>query len=88
MNLNRVVARCSGSIYSHLQSKGIPPCCVGDTVCGNECVRYQGPTNSSYLCDGSIRLAFDVNTDFKFLEWPILSCPFWILVGFDRAASI
>jgi len=57
-------------------------------VCCNEFVGYQGTANGTCICEGSGGLAIDVDSEFKYLEWPILRRAYSSILGPDRAAAM
>ena len=76
------------SFTRHLEDDGILPSCVGDVVCCNGFVGYQGTTNGSCICESSGGLAIDVDSEIESLLWPVLRRAYCSLVGSDRGAAI
>jgi len=83
------LVRCSYlSVGSLHYRDGLLPSCVGDVMCCNEFVGYQGTANGSCICEGPGGLAINVDSEFECLEWRVLRCAYCSLVGSDRDAAI
>jgi len=57
-------------------------------VCCNEFGGYQGTANSFCICEASGGLAINIDSEFEYLEWPVLRRAYWSVVASDRVAAI